>query len=95
MGFSRYSQEYRENAVRLLRESGKPVNEVARTAGVTPKTLREWAKQVDVDAGKGPSGALTSVEKAELAKLRCENRELRRERDFLQQAAAYFAKTNR
>lgn len=95
MGVSRFTQEFKENAVRLWRESKRSATEVAESVGVTAKTLREWGRQIDVDSGRGPAGALTTAEKEELSKLRRENRELRRERDFLQQAAAYFAKAKK
>ena len=52
-------------------------------------------KQARVDNGHGPAGALTTPEKEELGVLRREVRELRRERDFLRQATAYFAKAKR
>ena len=46
------------------------------------------------DRTKGKSGALTTVEREELARLRKENRQLRLERDILKKAAAFFAKEN-
>jgi transposase len=95
MGVSRFSEQFKADAVRLLKSSTKPIGEVAKIVGVTTKTLRAWATQMDIDAGEGPDGALTTAEKQELSTLRRENRELRRERDFLQQAAAYFAKANK
>jgi transposase len=48
--------------------------------------------QSEVDAGKGPGGALTTAEKQELAQLRRENKQLRMEREILKKAAAFFAK---
>lgn len=57
-------------------------------------TLRAWVKQHDVDEGKGPADALTTDEKAELRKLRRENRRLREDREILVKAAAFFAKEN-
>ena len=92
MGVSKFTAQFRADAVKLMCESNKPLKEIAQSVGVSPKTLREWAKQIDADAGNGAPGVLTSNEKEELAKLRKEIRELRRERDFLKQAAAYFAK---
>jgi transposase len=94
MGKQRYSKEFKTEAIKLLRESDKPIGQLAKTVGVSAKSLRDWAKQAAIDGGKGVPNALTSEEKADLAKLRRENRELRRERDFLKQAAAYFAKVN-
>jgi len=49
-------------------------------------------KQANVDAGKGPPGALTSAEREELVALRRETKRLRMERDILKAAATFFAK---
>jgi transposase len=55
----------------------------------------QWVKQAQVDRGKGATDKLTTGDKAELSQLRREVRELRRERDFFEQATAYFAKGKR
>jgi transposase len=49
-------------------------------------------KRHDIDAGRGPAGALTTAERQELTQLRRDNREIRMERDFLKKAAAFFAR---
>ena len=54
--------------------------------------MREWIKQADVDAGKAQSGALTTAEREELARLRREVRALQMEREILRKATAFFAK---
>ena len=54
--------------------------------------LREIQGLSKIDAGNGPSGALTTAEKAELAVLRKEVRELRMEREILKKATTFFAK---
>jgi transposase len=59
---------------------------------LTPSVLHKWVKQSEIDAGRGPKGALTSEEQAELQRLRRENRILQMVRDFLKKAAAFFAK---
>lgn len=95
MGQSRFTEHFKAEAVRLVKESGKPIGELAKTVGVSTKSLRQWERQADADAGQGKPGVLTTAEKQELSTLRRENRELKRERDFLQQAAAYFAKVSK
>jgi transposase len=75
----------------VVRKVGS-ISQVAKDLDLTESALRNWVKQAEIDAGRGPEGALTTEEKAELQQLRRENRTLRMERDFLKKAAAFFAK---
>ena len=86
-----YPAEFRAEAIRLARTSGRPRAEIARDLGLTPETLRIWLKQYDLDAGRRSDG-LTTEEREELRRLRHENRILREEREILKKAAAFFAK---
>jgi transposase len=88
----RHSDEFRAGAVRLVVKEKRPVAQVARDLDVSASLVHLWVRQAKVDSGDGPEGALTTEEKAELSKLRKENRELRIERDILKKAAAFFAK---
>jgi transposase-like protein len=90
----KFSPEQKADAVRLVRESGN-LSQVSRDLDLTPSVLHKWVKQAEIDAGRGPKGALTSEERAELQRLRRENRILQMERDFLKKAAAFFAKDDR
>ena len=85
-----YSQEFRLEAVRLLRSSGRSVRQLADELGVSQQTLRNWSAQLDVDQGK--SEGLTTPEREELRRLRRENRILTEEREILKKAAAFFAR---
>jgi transposase len=85
-----YPLEFRAEAVRLARTSGKPHAQMARELGMTGETLRLWLKQADLDDGKRSDG-LTSDEQEELRRLRRENRIWREEREILKKAAAFFA----
>jgi len=85
-----YPKEFRANAVRLLRSSGKTALEVSRELGVSTNALREWTKRVDLDTGQRTDG-LTSEERAELGRLRREIRVVTEERDILAKATAFFA----
>jgi transposase len=87
-----FNAEYKAEAVRLVREGGKSVPQVAKDLDLTDSALRNWVKQAEVDEGKGPPGALNTAEREELTRLRKENRQLTMERDFLKKAAAFFAK---
>jgi transposase len=88
----KFTKEFKADAVRLVKASGKTIGQVAKDLDLTETALRSWVKQADIDAGGGGSGALTSDERAELVRLRREHRQVTMERDFLKKAAAYFAK---
>jgi transposase len=77
----KYDREFREGAVRIVRETGKPIAQVARDLGVHEGTLGNWVNQ-DREAREG-RGELTRDDLAELKRLRSENAELRMERDVL------------
>ena len=85
-----YPLEFRREAVSLLKRSGKSVPELAAELGVSPQSLRNWARQLDVDAGK--TEGLTSEEREELRQLRREVKTLTEEREILKKAAVFFAK---
>lgn len=87
-----FTKEQKADAVRLVRVSGEPISKIARELDLTENSLRNWVKQADIDGGRGPSGAWTTEEKAEMRRLRKELRRVTMERDFLKKAAAYFAK---
>ena len=87
-----YPAAFRADAVALVRQSGKSLTAVASDLGVSVESLRLWVRQATVDAGGGPPGALTSVEREELRRLRRENKTLVMEREILKKAAAFFAK---
>ena len=80
-----FSEEFRIGAVRLVLDAGKTVGAVARELDLTPSALAQWVKQARADRTKGKTG-LTTEERAELARLRKDNRELRMERDVLKKA---------
>jgi transposase len=86
-----YPVEFRAEAVRLVRNSGKPAADVARRLEVSTETLRLWVRQADRDEGRRHDG-LTTEETAEVQRLRREVRTLREEREILLKAAAFFAR---
>ena len=86
-----FTVEQKADAVRMVREVGN-LAQVARDLELTETSLRNWVKQADIDEGRGPNGALTTEERAELRRLRRENRTLKMERDFAKKAAAFFAR---
>ena len=85
-----YPEEFKRDAVALVRSSEKSIPELASELGVSPQSLRNWVKQTELDAGKRRDG-LTSEEREELRRLRRENRRLVQEREILKKAVAFFA----
>jgi transposase len=77
-----YPREFREEAVRLARSSGRPIAQIARELGIAHGTLSAWVKQAELDAGLRSDG-LTTAEREELRRLRREVRILREEREIL------------
>ena len=83
-------QEFRAGAVRIVRETGKSVAQVARELGVNAGTLANWVAR-DKRA-QGGDVRLSEDERAELARLRRENAELAMERDVLKRSVALWVK---
>ena len=86
-----YPPEFRAEAIRLARTSGKSHRQIAEDLGMTSETLRLWLKQAELDEGQRQDG-LTSEEQEELRRLRREVRILREEREILKKAAAFFVR---
>jgi transposase len=87
----RFDPEFREGAVRIVLETGKPIAQVARDLGVNPGTLGNWVAQARAVRGDG-RGALSGDERARLSQLERENAELRMERDVLKRSVVLWVK---
>ncbi len=85
-----YTDEFKREAVKLLRAGDRTVPVLARELGVSQGSLRTWSAQLDVDDGN--TEGLSSAEREELRRLRREVRVLAEEREILKKAAAFFAK---
>jgi transposase len=85
-----YPEEFRQQILELVR-AGRSPEELAKEFEPTAQTIRNWLKQAELDQGQRHDG-LSRDEKAELARLRKENKQLKLEREILSKAAAWFAR---
>jgi transposase len=81
------------HAVELLKRSGKSVPQLAAELGVSPQSLRNWSRQIDVDEGRAEG--LSSDEREELRRLRRENRILTEEREILKKSGGLLRQGRR
>ena len=92
---TRYPQEVRERAVRMVFEHTSEYSSqwaaicsIAGKFGMTAETLRKWVRQAERD--EGYRAGLTTDERQQLKELKQENRELRRANEILKSAATFF-----
>ena len=83
-----FTAEFREGAVRIVRETGRPIAQVARELGINAGTLGNWVGRDRTGGGDRPQ--LNEDERAELARLRRENTELRMQRDVLKRSVVLW-----
>ena len=88
--YRKFTPEYRDEAVKMVIDSSRPIADVARDLGINESTLGSWVTKYRTE--HPASEDLNISERARLRELEKENRELRMERDFLKKAAAFFAK---
>lgn len=95
----KYPEELRERAIRLVLEAraedeslslNAAVHRIGPRVGVNPDTLRTWAKQAEIDAGRRPG--TTTDEAARIKELEREVRELKRANEILLAASSFFAR---
>jgi len=88
----RHTKEFKEEAVKLVKEQGYPVAEAARNLGLSPSVLSRWKREFEKSEG-GESDLASIVNlQAELKRLRKKNKRLEMEREILKKAATFFAR---
>jgi transposase len=86
-----YTEEFKQEAIKLVTQEGYKIAEAARSLGINENLLGKWKRRSEAgNAGASP-GSLPGDERAELERLRAENKRLLMERDILKKAAAFFA----
>jgi transposase len=88
----RFTKEFEDEAVRLVRTSGRTQREIAEDLGVGLSTLVRWLGRSRDRAAEALGGSTAPDVAAELKRLRRENEILRQERDILKRATAFFAR---
>jgi transposase len=86
----RFTNEFKRDAVELVRTTGRPIAEIARELGIYDSTLGNWVRQDSIDHGEREG--LTSQDRARLRELEAENAKLRMERDLLKRTVAFWVK---
>ena len=91
---SKYSAEFRSDAVKLVLDSTprRQVADVARELGLVPETLRHWVIAAEKRRASTAAGGLDDTERAELAVLRRRVRVLEEEKEILRKATQFFAR---
>ena len=87
--YKRYPKEFKEEVVSLVLDQGYSVVKAAESVGVKPSLVYVWRDKIESEKA---AQALDSNERAELKRLRKENKELRLEKEILKKASAFFAK---
>jgi transposase len=88
----KFTDEFKSETVKLIRESGRSVGSVAMELDLTETAVRNWVKKAEA---AGSADLLSPDERAELRRLRKENQELRMEKEILRKATVFFAKEDR
>ena len=84
-----FTNEFKQEAVRLVETSGRTISQVADDLGIGLSTLTRWKRVFrEADLLAGPHDDVTK----ELARLRKENEILRQEREILKRATTFFVK---
>ena len=88
-----FTKEFKLEALRLMKESGKPAADIARELGIRRNQLYKWQEKLSEHGEEAfPGHGRRSAESDEVARLKRELARVKEERDILKKAAQYFAK---
>ena len=91
--FTRYSEEYRVNAAKMVIQKGLSPARVAKELGCSDESVRNWVKRYFKEIAPSSPMGLSAEDRAYYWERRCKRAEL--EAEFLKKAAAYFAKESK
>jgi transposase len=90
----KYSKEYKQEAVLLAQSSDQSINQVAQGLGINATMLGRWCRELAAEGKQAFRGQGTSRDE-EMTALKRELARVKKERDFLKEAAAFFAKESK
>ncbi len=90
----RYTKQFKEEALRLVSQEGVSLTQIAQDLGLDAGMLRRWRKDAETLGAKAFRGHGHAHDEG-LVQLKRELGRVKRERDFLKDAAAYFAKESK
>jgi transposase len=90
----KYTREFKQEAVQLVRSADVPASRIARDLGIDPNMLSRWCREMGSIGNKAFQGQGKPRDE-EMAALKRELIQVRKERDFLREAAAFFAKASK
>ena len=85
-----YPREFRDDVVRVCRQSGGTQAQIAADFGISESCLQNWLRQAAIDDGL--RCGVSTGESVELGEVKKRNRVLEMENEILRRAAAFFAK---
>ena len=88
----KFTQEFKDEAVKLVLEQGYRISEAARNLGIDANMLGRWKREYESGSEDDSHPGSAAAMRAELNRLRKENKRLKMEREILKKAAAFFAK---
>ena len=91
----KFTQEFKDEAVKLVLEQGYRISEAARNLGIDANMLGRWKREYEGGSEDDSHSGSAAAMRAELNRLRKENKRLKMEREILKKAAAFFAKEQR
>ena len=87
----KYSTEFKREAVALTLQPGVSCRQIALEIGINPNLLSRWKREAENTSAAAFTGSGTPRDE-ELARLKRELTRVKKERDFLREAATFFAK---